>query len=393
MNLHQIQPMTGIKYGLLAGMTILLMACDKAPQEQAMEMPPPQVTVAKPLVLELTDWDEFTGRLHPVESVEVRPRVSGYLQSVNFTEGSIVNKGDLLYVIDPRPYQAILDQTRADVVRARAALDLAENDLARAERLYKSRAISEEELDSRSNQKREALASLEAAKAAVTSAELNVEFTHIKSPITGRIGRTRITAGNLVTGGDFDSTMLTTVVSLDPVYVYFTADEQAVLHYARMDMAGIRKSSRTTHNPVYLRLADEEEYTHEGYMDFVDNQIDLATGTLRVRAVIDNPDYLLVPGMFADVKLQGESQYEAILIPDAAISVDQTIRFVYVLGENNTVERRQIKPGRLEGSLRVIREGIEPDDVVIINGIQRVRAGVQVAPETGTIELPAVQQG
>ncbi len=393
MNLHHIQPMTGIKYGLLTGIAILLMACDQAPQEQAMEMPPPQVTVAKPLLMELTDWDEFTGRLHAVESVEIRPRVSGYLQTVNFTEGSIVNKGDLLYVIDPRPYQAVLDQARADVVRARAALDLAENDLARAERLYKSRAISEEELDSRSNQKREALASLEAAKAAVTSAELNVEFTHIKSPITGRIGRTRITAGNLVTGGDFDSTMLTTIVSLDPVYVYFTADEQAVLHYTRMDMAGIRKSSRTTHNPVYLRLADEEDYTHEGYMDFVDNQIDLATGTLRVRAVIDNPDYLLVPGMFADVKLQGENQYEAILVPDAAISVDQTIRFVYVLGENNTVERRQIKPGRLEGSLRVIREGIEPDDQVIINGIQRVRAGVQVTPETGTIELPAVQQG
>lgn len=393
MNLHQIQPLTGIKYGLLTGMAMLLMACDQTPQQQTMEMPPPQVTVAKPLAMELTDWDEFTGRLHAVESVEVRPRVSGYLQTVNFTEGSIVNKGDLLYVIDPRPYQAILDQTRADVVRARAALDLAENDLARAERLYKSRAISEEELDSRSNQKREALASLEAAKAAVTSAELNVEFTHIKSPITGRIGRTRITAGNLVTGGDFDSTMLTTIVSLDPVYVYFTADEQAVLHYARMDMAGIRKSSRTTKNPVYLRLADEEDYTHEGYMDFVDNQIDLATGTLRVRAVVANPDYLLVPGMFADVKLQGESQYEAILIPDAAISVDQTIRFVYVLGENNTVERRQIKLGRLEGSLRVIREGIEPDDQVIINGIQRVRAGVQVTPETGTIEPPAVQQG
>jgi len=393
MNLHQIQPKTGIKYGLLTGMAILLMACDQAPQEQMMEMPPPQVTVANPLVMELSDWDEFTGRIYAVESVEVRPRVSGYLQSVDYTEGSMVNKGDLLYVIDPRPYQAILDQTRADVVRAKAALDLAENDLARAERLYKSRAISEEELDSRSNQKREALASLEAAKAAVTSAELNVEFTHIKAPISGRIGRTRITAGNLVTGGDFDSTLLTTIVSLDPVHVYFTADEQAVLHYARMDMTGTRKSSRTTHNPVHLRLVDEEEYTHEGYMDFVDNQIDLATGTLRVRAVVANPDYLLVPGMFADVQLRGESQYEALLIPDSAISVDQTIRFVYVLGENDTVERRQVKPGRLEGSLRVIREGIDPDDRVIINGIQRVRAGIQVIPETGTIELPTVQQG
>lgn len=394
MNLLHSLPMNGIKSITLLITGILLAACDQTPQQQQpMEMPPPQVTVANPLVMELSDWDEFTGRIHAVESVEVRPRVSGYLQTVNFTEGSIVNKGDLLYVIDPRPYQAVLEQARADVVRAKASLDLAENDLARAERLYKSRAISEEELDSRSNQKREALASLEAAKAAVTAAELNVEFTHIKAPISGRIGRTRITAGNLVTGGDFESTLLTTIVSLDPVYVYFTADEQAVLHYARMDMAGIRKSSRTTRNVVNLRLADEENYTHEGYMDFVDNQIDLATGTLRVRAVVDNPDYLLVPGMFADVRLQGESNYEALLIPDAAISVDQTIRFVYVLGENNTVERRQIKPGRLEGSLRIVREGLQPDDQVIINGIQRVRAGVQVTPEAGTIEPPAVQQG
>lgn len=394
MNPQHTAPMYGARTLFLTGIIVLcLAACDQAPPQQAMEMPPPQVTVANPLAMKISDWDEFTGRLHAVESVEVRPRVSGYLQSVNFTEGSIVNKGDLLYVIDPRPYQAILEQARADVVRARAALDLAENDLARAERLYKSRAISEEELDSRSNQKREALASLEAAKAAVTAAELNVEFTHIKAPISGRIGRTRITAGNLVTGGDFESTLLTTIVSLDPVYVYFTADEQAVLHYTRMDMAGTRKSSRTTPNPVYLRLADEDEYTHEGHMDFVDNQIDMATGTLRVRAVVANPDYLLVPGMFADVKLLGESNYEALLIPDAAISVDQTIRFVYVLGENNTVERRQIKPGRLEGSLRVVREGLEPDDLVIINGIQRVRAGVQVTPETGTIELPEIQQG
>jgi RND family efflux transporter MFP subunit len=395
MNLFCFLPINGIKSAVLPVMAILLAACDQAPPppQAAMEMPPPQVTVANPLLLKVSDWDEFTGRIHAVESVEVRPRVSGYLQSVNFTEGSIVNKGDLLYVIDPRPYQAILEQARADVVRAKAALDLAENDLARAERLYQSRAISEEELDSRSNQKREALASLEAAKAAVTAAELNVEFTHIKAPITGRIGRTRITAGNLVTGGDFESTLLTTIVSLDPVYVYFTADEQAVLHYARLDMAGIRKSSRTARNSVKLRLADEEDYTHEGYMDFVDNQIDLATGTLRVRAVVNNPDYLLVPGMFADVRLQGQSQYEALLIPDAAISVDQTIRFVYVLGENNIVERRQITPGRLEGSLRIVRDGLSPADQVIINGIQRVRAGVQVTPETGTIEPPEIQQG
>lgn len=369
-------------------------ACDQKPQLSANAEPlPPQVTVATPLVKEITDWDEFTGRLYAVKSVEIRPRVSGYLQSVNFREGVIVNKGDLLYVIDPRPYQAVLDQARADLTRVQATLELAENDLNRAERLYKSLAISEEELDSRSKQKREALASMDAAKATVKSAELDLEFTHIRAPITGRISRTHVTEGNLITGGDFESTLLTTIVSLDPIHVYFTADEQAVLHYTRMDMAGTRKSSRVEPNPVLLRLADEEEYIHEGHMDFVDNQIDLATGTMRARALVENPDFLLVPGMFADVKLLGEGPYEAVLIPDEAISVDQTIQFVYVVGENDIVQRRQIKPGRLQKGLRVIRSGLQKDDRVIIKGIQRVRAGMPVIPETGEIVVPARQQG
>ena len=368
--------------------------CDQDLQQQAGGTPPPpQVTIANPVVKEVTDWDEFTGRLYAVESVEVRPRVSGYLQSINFLDGSLVNKGDLLYVIDPRPYQAVLDQARADVTRARAALELAENDLARAERLYKSHAISEEELDSRSKQKREALASLEAAKATVESAELDFEFTHIKAPITGRISRTRVTEGNLVTGGDFQSTLLTTIVSLDPIYVYFTADEQSVLRYTRMDMAGTRKSSRVSPNPVQLRLADEEDYMHKGHMDFVDNQIDMATGTMQARAIVENPDYLLVPGMFADVKLLGKGPYEALLVPDAAISVDQTIQFVYVVNDKNTVERRQVKTGDLHGGLRVIIDGLEQEDHIIINGIQRARAGMEVAPETGSIESGDQQQG
>lgn len=373
---------------------ILLAACEQnASQQQASAPPPPQVTVAMPIQKEVTDWDEFTGRLYAVESVDVRPRVSGYLQSVNFTEGSIVNKGDLLYIIDPRPYQAVLDQAHADLTRAEATLDLAKNDLARAERLYKSHAISEEEVDSRSNQKKVALASLEAAKAAVYAAELNVEFTHVKSPITGRISRTQITPGNIVTGGDFQSTLLTTIVSLDPIYVYFTADEQSVLHYTRMDMAGTRESSRVKANPLLLRLADEKEYVHKGKMDFVDNQIDLSTGTMRARGIIDNPDYLLVPGMFADVKLLGKGPYESLLIPDSAINIDQTIQFVYVVGENNTVERRQVKTGNIFEGLRIIHEGLEKEDRIIIKGIQRVRAGMQVSPEMGTFESSAEQQG
>ncbi len=367
----------------------LLSACDQQSSQQSMDMPPPAVTVATPLVKDVTDWDEFTGRIYAVESVEVRPRVSGYLQSVNFVEGHIVKQGDLLYVIDPRPYQAILDQAHATVTRAKASVDLAENDLARAERLFQSRAISEEEVDTRKNQKREALASLEAAQAAVKEAQLDVEFTHIKAPITGRISRTRITAGNLVTGGDFESTLLTNIVSMDPVYVYFNADEQAVLHYTRMDLAGVRESSRTKKNPVLLKLADEDEYLHQGEVDFVDNQIDLATGTLRARAIVNNPDFLLVPGMFADVRLQGEGPYPALLIPDSAIGTDQTIRYVYVVNENNTVIRRPIKPGRLQDGLRVIRGGLEATDRIIINGIQRARDGMVVAPENGVIADPA----
>tara|TARA_R110002072_G_scaffold77125_1_gene180213 strand:+ start:7986 stop:9170 length:1185 start_codon:yes stop_codon:yes gene_type:complete len=373
---------------------MMLVACEKdSSQVPPPEQPAPQVTVATPLINDVTDWDEFTGRLYAVESVEIRPRVSGYLQSIYFEEGSLVKAGDLLYVIDPRPYQAILDQAKSELTRAKAALELAENDLTRAEKLYKSRAISEEELDSRGSQKRAAIAAVESTMATITAAELNVEFTHIKAPVSGRISRTRVTKGNLVTGGDFDSSLLTTIVSLDPIYVYFTADEHSVLHYTRMDMAGTRKSSRMTPNPVLLRLADEDEYTHKGQMDFVDNQIDLATGTMRCRAILENPGFLLVPGMFVDVKLLGEGPYEALLIPDSAISVDQTIRFVYVLDENDTVERRQIKTGNMQDGLRVIRSGLKKEDRIVINGIQRVRAGMKVLPETSTIEISVNEQG
>ena len=388
---------TSASFNLLLLLVGLFVSGCKQPSEQAApappSMPPPQVTVANPLVSEVTDWDEFTGRLYAVKSVDVQARVNGYLQSINFKEGDIVNKGDLLYVIDPRPYQAVLDQAKAELSRSRANLELADNDLSRAQRLFQSRAISEEELDSRSKQKQASLAALAAAKAAVESAELNVEFTHIKSPISGRISRTLVTEGNLISGGTKDSTLLTTIVSLDPIYVYFTADEQSVLHYTRMDMAGTRKSSRVAPKPVYLRLADEADYMHKGHMDFVDNQIDMDTGTMRARAIVENPDYLLVPGMFADVKLLGEGPYEAILIPDAAIITDQTVKFVYVLGENNIVERRQVTAGSLHGDLRVIRSGLDRNDSVIIDGIQRVRAGSPVTPETGSIKAPVEEQG
>lgn len=379
----------------IATLLLALSGCEQEKQlaQAEMTMPPPPVTVAIPVSREITDWDEFTGRLHAVESVEVRPRVSGYLESINFDEGSIVKKGDLLYVIDPRPYQARVEQSKAQIAHAQAALELTENELKRAKKLHLTKVISDEDMDIKENKKQEAVATLEAAKAEARFAQLNLEFTHIRSPIDGRISRTLVTEGNLVNGGDFESTLLTTIVSLDPIYVYFSADEQSVLHYSRLNMEGRRESSRISPNPVFLRLADEEEYMHKGHMDFVDNQMDPNTGTMRGRAIVENPDYLLAPGMFADVRLLGENPYNALLIPDSAIFQDQIHKFVYVVDENNTVERRQVTAGTVHDGLRVIREGLNQNDKVIINGLQRVQPGMQVAPEMGTIAASDMPQG
>ena len=308
---------------------VLAAGCGESPAPQA--PPPPRVAVAAPLSTLVTDWDEFTGRLAAVESVDIRARVSGYLESVNFEEGSFVQKGDSLFVIDPRPDTAVLNEAKAGLTRARVQLELATNDLERAQRLSDSLAISEEVLDERTQEKREAVATLEAAKAKVDSAALNVEFTHVKAPISGRIGRAFVTEGNLISGGNEGATRLTTIVSLDPIHFYFTGDERAYLRYLRLDRAGARPSSHDTQNPVRLRLADEDGFVHEGYMDFVDNRIDEATGTVQGRAIFPNPDYVLVPGMFAKIQLLGEGPYEALLIPDEAIGADQAQQFVFVL--------------------------------------------------------------
>ncbi len=365
---------------LAAFITLSLTGCGDSGNPQT--VPPPQVTVATPLDKEVTDWDEFTGRLAAVDSVDVRARVSGYLESVNFTEGAIVEEGDLLFVIDPRPYAAVRNEAKAELTSARVRLELASNDLERAGRLYQSRAISEEELDARTQDRRGAEAALEAAKANVESADLNVGFTKVTAPIAGRIGRALVTEGNLVSGGNEAASLLTTIVSLDPIHFYFTGNEQDYLRYLRLDRAGGRSSSHDARNPVRLRLADEGDFVHEGYMDFVDNRIDAATGTVQGRAIFTNPDYLLVPGMFAQIQLLGEGPYEALLIPDEAIGADQAQQFVFVLDGDNVAHRRPIKAGRLEGTLRIIREGLSRDDRVVINGIQRVRAGSSVNAES-----------
>ena len=351
----------------------------------------PEVAVARALVRPVTDWDEYTGRLEAVDAVEIRARVTGYLQSMHFNEGTLVNKGDLLFVIDPRPYEAVLDRTKAEFARSRIRLALAHNDFARAERLYGSRAISEEELDARSKEQEEATAALTAARAAVRSAELDVEFTHVHAPVAGRIGRELVSEGNLVSGGTPQSTLLTTIVSLDPIHVYFTADERAFLRYQRLDQEGERPSSRTTENPVRMQLADEEGFPHHGHMDFVDNRVDQATGTMQGRAIFPNPDYFLTPGLFARIQLLGRGPYDALLIPDAAVAADQAQRFVYVVDESGVAQRQPVELGRRIGELRIVASGLEPDDIVIVDGLQRVRVGSPVATTEVTIAEPPLQ--
>ena len=341
----------------------------------------PQVSVAAALERDVTEWDEFTGRLEAVESVEVRPRVTGYIESVNFHEGSIVRKGDLLFVIDPRPYRTELSKAEAELARAVARGELTATDAARSEKLLKIKAVSQEEYDQRANASREAGANIEAARAAVAAARLDLEFTRVTSPITGRVSKAVVTAGNLVTGGSNTAPLLTTVVSIDPIYVSFEGDEQIYLKYNELARRGVRKSSRDAANPVFMALANEQGYPHRGEMVFVDNQVDPRTGTIRARAAFSNADGYLTPGLFARVKLLGQDSRRAVLVDDRAIGTDQNQKFVYVVDAENKVTYRSVKIGRLTDGLRIVQEGLTPGENVIVNGLQRVQPGAIVTPE------------
>ncbi len=360
------------------GLLGVLLGCQR---QQAPKTPPPKVTVSRPIVREVMEWDEYTGRLVPVETVEVRARVSGYLQSIHFTDGKIVNKGDLLFVIDPRPYQADLDRAEAELKLSKAQLDLATSDLARAQKLLRSRAISEEEVDTRAASLRQAEQRLQVGRAAVDAAKLNIEFTQVAAPIGGRISRKFVTEGNLINGGAAQSTLLTTIVSLDPIHCYVEADERSFLKYVRLAQEGKRPSSREVRNPAYLALADETGFPHKGYIDFVDNRLDQNTGTMTGRAIFPNPDLTLTPGLFARVRVPGSGRYEALLLPDEAIGSDQSQRFVFVVNDRNLVEYRRVQLGPIINGLRIIREGLKPEDSVIVNGVQRARVGAQVEPK------------
>jgi multidrug efflux system membrane fusion protein len=358
-------------------LTAFVLGCSSKPPAAP---PPPSVTVAGVPEREITEWDEFTGRLEAVDAVEIRPRVSGYIRRVTFAEGKEVRKGGVLFEIDPRPYEADLARAEAELERARSAAALAASEVQRAGKLVDVQAISREEYDSRTSAEAQGGAMVRGAEAAVLTARLNLEWTRVRSPIAGRVSRAEVTAGNLVQAGPPDATLLTTVVSIDPIYVYFEGDEQTYLRYVRLARQGSRPSSRDVRNPVYLGLANEEGFPHKGYMDFVDNQLNPQTGTIRARAVFSNKDRLFTPGLFARIRLVGSGSYRATIVLDRAIGTDQDKKFVLVLKPDSTVEYRPVQLGRLVGGLRVVDSGLAAGDQIVINGLQRVRPGMKVAP-------------
>lgn len=377
---------------LAAGLSGLIALAGCGPGGQPAGGPPstaPQVVVSQPVKKNVQEWDEYTGRFAAVEEVEIRARVSGYLTAVNFQDGQIVFKGDPLFVIDPRPYQAAADIARAGVAQAQSSVQLAQRELDRARDLRQTQAVSQAVLDTRSQQLQNAQAQLLAAQAQVRAAELDLEFTAVKAPVTGRVSNHRVSVGNLVSGGSAQSTLLTTIVSLDPIHFYFDADQASYLRYTRQSRSGERASSRDNPNPVILALPDEKDFVHKGHIDFVDNQIDDGTGTIRARAVFDNPDMVLTPGMFARLRLVGRPRYDGLLLPDAAIGTDQNRRFVYVLDKDNKATYRGVTTGPLIDGLRVIRDGLMETDKVVVGGLQRVKPGAAVTPVEQPITAPA----
>ncbi|WP_051362408.1 efflux RND transporter periplasmic adaptor subunit [Solimonas soli] len=345
----------------------------------------PEVTVRAAVQQQIVDWDQYSGRFEAVERVELRPRVTGYIDRVAYDEGKLVKKGDLLFKIDPRPYQARLDQAEAELARAVAQSELAASESARAENLLQAHAISREEYDARVSNRGQMTANLRAARAAVEAARLDLEFTRVTAPIAGRVSRAAVTAGNYVTAGQ---TVLTSVVSVDPIYVYFNGDEQSYLKYAEQASRGERPSEREAALPVFVGLANEEGFPHAGKIDFLDNALDPQTGTIRARAVLPNPDGRFTPGLFARLQLVGSGRYAATLLDERAIGTDQSKKFVYVVDGQNKVEYRAVTLGGVHDGLRVIRDGVKPGERVIVAGQQRVQPGAAVTARVEAAPQP-----
>jgi multidrug efflux system membrane fusion protein len=364
----------------------LLAGCGEGQKQAA--APPPKVTVAKPIQRTIVDQDEYVGRFVPVDVVEIRARVSGYLDRIHFTDGQIVKQGDPLFTIDKRPFQNTLDQSRANLETAKSNLAFTQSDLTRAQQLVRERTISEQIYEQRMQAFRNSQASVAANEAMVRQADLDLEYTDLRAPITGRIGDRRVTQGNLVTGGaGGNTTMLATIVSIDPIRFEFTLDEASLLRYQRL-AAGRTEVAGLGGTSVRLKLLDETEFSHSARMDFVDNVIDRASGTIRGRAQLANSDGLFTPGMFARVQVPASAPYQALMVPDGAIGSEQARKFVYLIDQDNVARLRYVTLGQLVDDLRVIKEGLSAGDRVVVNGLMRVRQGVKVTPE----ERPASPQ-
>src|SRR5436190_6917561 len=365
----------------------LLAGCGES-QKQATASPP-KVTVAHPIKRTIVDQDEYVGRFVPVDVVEVRARVSGYLDRIHFSDGQIVKQGDLLFTVDKRPFQNTLDQARANLETAKSNVVFTQSDLALGQQLLRDRTIREQIFEQRSQSFRNAQSAVAASEAMVRQAELDLEFTELRAPVTGRIGDRRVTTGNLVTGGTGGSTtLLATIVSIDPIRFEFTFDEASLLRYERLAREGTTDVTGRGNAAVKLKLIDEPEFSHYGRMDFVDNVIDRSTGTIRGRAQFSNSDEIFTPGMFARVQVPASAPYEALMVPDAAIGTEQVRKFVYLIDQDNVARLRYVTLGQLVDDLRVIKQGLSAGDRVVVNGLMRVRQGVKVTPE----EQPASPQ-
>ena len=369
-------------YGLAPALVLLagiLSGCEESKPPQAAAAAPP-VTVAQPVKRTVTDWDEFTGRFDAVEQVQIRARVGGFITAVEFRDGAFVSAGDLLYLIDARPFEAVAIQADGQLSDARAKVELAKRDLDRALTLQQSQNVAENIVDQRRQALQAARAAEMQAEGLLKAAQLNIEFTHVTAPIGGRVSRHLVSVGNLVQGSESGSTLLTSIVSLDPIYIYFDIDEATYLKYNRLWSEGKRPSSRDTPNPVEVTLTGETKPSHNGAVNFLDNQLDVSTGTLRGRAVIPNKDLSVLPGQFGRVRLIASAPYEALLVPDGAIATDQARKIVFVVKDDNTVEAKPVILGPLDEGLRVVRDGLKPEDRVVVDGLQRARVGAKVTP-------------
>lgn len=396
--MKKILPLSAVpstQFLLITLLLLFLSGCNKsenptaAPAAKSDAPPPAKVKIAQPLTQQVTDWDEYTGRIEAVNSVDVRARASGYLEKVNFTAGAKVNKGDLLFVIDPRPFKARLNYAVAELEKAKTQQELAKKELARAENLFKAKAISAEEHDARQKAVKETAATIESANAQLETAKLNLQFTEVRAPISGRISQELLDEGNTVNGGDIDPTRLATIVSTNPVYVSVDVDERAILSYRREAQ---KQGGKLEGKKLELALADEQGFPHQGKLNYVAPMENPATGTITIRGVFKNDDELLSPGFFARLRIRGGAPYQALLLPERAIGTDMAERFAWVMNQDNKVSQRKLVLGKKIGDLRVINQGLKAGEWVVIEGVQKLKPDSVVVPEKITLTAATEQQ-